>query len=259
MSINSKTKISPTTSLCDQNETQIFVRGRDLVNELIGVHSFTEVFYFLTCGKLPTKPQTQILDACLVTLMEHGINPSSIVARLISSTNPNEPQVAIAAGLMAIGGKFGGTAEQSAIVLTDLAELISTSGESAILQTAQRLISSGAPIAGFGHLHHKPDDPRSPRLIAIAESTGIPLPYTTLLKKLSIEIDAVKGRHLTINATGAIGALLLDIGIPMSAIRSVAVVSRSAGLAGHLVEELNKPAALTIWRASRASVPFSSD
>lgn len=259
MSEHRKEKRTPTTSLCDQNETQIFVRGVDLVNDLMGVHSFTEVFYFLACGKLPTKPQTKILDACLVTLMEHGINPSTIVARLISGTNPEEPQVAIAVGLLAIGGKFGGTAEQSATVLTELEKDVSSSGESAILKTAQRLIGSGAPIPGFGHLHHKPNDPRSPRLIAISESTGIPLPYTTLLQKLSKEIDVIKGRHLTINATGAIGALLLDIGIPISAIRSVAVISRSAGLAGHLVEESNNPAALTIWRASRDAVPYASE
>ncbi len=254
-----KGKTPPTTSLCDQNETQIFVRGSDLVNDLMGVRSFTEMFYFLVCGKFPTQAQTTILDACLVTLMEHGINPSTIVSRLISGTNPEEPQVAIAAGLLAVGGKFGGTAEQSAQVLSGLAKAVASEGETAIAEAAKRLIASGAPIPGFGHLHHKPDDPRSPRLFAVAAKTGMALPYTTLLQKLSIEIDAVKGRHITINATGAMGALLLDIGVPIAAIRSVAVVTRSAGLAGHLVEESQKPAAITLWRAGRDAVPYVAE
>ncbi len=261
MSNNSKGegKTPPTTSLCDQNETQIFVRGSDLVNDLMGVRSFTEMFYFLVAGKFPSPAQTTILDACLVTLMEHGINPSTIVSRLISGTNPQEPQVAIAAGLLAVGGKFGGTAEQSAQILAELADAVALQGESAITEASKRLIASGAPIPGFGHLHHKPDDPRSPRLFAVAAATGIALPHMALLQKLSAEIDAVKGRHITINATGAMGALLLDIGIPITAIRSVAVVSRSAGLAGHLVEESKKPAAITLWRAGRAAVPYVAE
>jgi citrate synthase len=249
----------PTTSLCTQDETTIFVRGRDLINELVGAHTFTEMLYFLTCARMPTSAQTRILDACLVTLMEHGINPSTIVTRLISDNNPEEPQVAIAAGLLAVGGQFAGTAEQCAAVLIDLAAEVERDGDAAIRATARRLIEGGATIAGFGHLHHKPDDPRTPRLFAVAEATGIELVYSTLLRRLSAEIDAIKGRHLTINATGAIGALLLDIEVPTAAIRCFSVVSRSAGLVGHLIEEKRKPAALTIWRQSRAAVPYAAE
>jgi citrate synthase len=240
------------TSICTSDLTSITVRGRDLVNDLIGELSFTEMLYFLSCGRKPDAAQARVLDACLVTIMEHGINPSTIVARLIADTVPDEPQVAIAAGLLGVGGVFAGTSEQCAAILLELKK----EGEGAISRTAERLLASGQPIPGFGHLHHKPDDPRSPRLFAVAEKAGIKQDHTRLLRKLGAAIDAAKGRHITINATGAIGALMLDIDVPVAAIRCFSVVARSAGLTAHLLEEKSNPAARTIWRESRNAVPY---
>jgi citrate synthase len=246
------------TSICTSDLTSITVRGRDLVNDLIGELSFTEMLYFLSCGRKPDAAQAKVLDACLVTIMEHGINPSTIVARLISDTVPQEPQVAIAAGLLAVGGVFAGTSEQCAAILLDLSKEVEREGEGTIRKQAERLLASGQPIPGFGHLHHKPDDPRSPRLFAVAERAGIKLDYTNLLRKLGAAIDAAKGRHITINATGAIGALMLDIGVPLEAIRCFSVVARSAGLTAHLLEEKSNPAARTMWRESRNAVPYAA-
>ena len=240
------------TSICTSDLTSITVRGRDLVKDLIGELSFTEMLYFLSCGRKPDAGQVKVLDACLVTIMEHGINPSTIVARLIADTVPDEPQVAIAAGLLGIGGVFAGTSEQCAAILAELAR----EGEGAVRTTAERLLASGQPIPGFGHLHHKPEDPRPAKLFAVAERAGIKQTHTQLLRKLSAAIDAVKGRHITINATGAIGALMLDIGVPLAAIRSFSVVARSAGLTAHLLEEKSNPAARAMWRESRNAVPY---
>jgi citrate synthase len=238
------------TSICTSDLASITVRGRDLVNDLVGELSFTEMLYFLACGRKPDAGQVKVLDACLVTIMEHGINPSTIVARLTAHMVPEEPQVAIAAGLLGIGGQFAGTSEQCAAILQELAK------EGDVRKTAERLIASGQPIPGFGHLHHKPDDPRTPRLFAVAEKAGVKQTHARLLLALGKAIDEVKGRHITINATGAIGALMLDIDVPLAAIRSFSVVARSAGLTAHLLEEKSNPAARTIWRESRNAVPY---
>jgi citrate synthase len=240
------------TSICTSDLTSITVRGRDLVNELVGEMSFTEMLYFLSCGRKPDAGQVKVLDACLVTIMEHGINPSTIVSRLISDTVPDEPQVAIAAGLLAVGGVFAGTSEQCAAILMQLKK----DGDGAVRKTAERLIASGQPIPGFGHLHHKPDDPRTPKLFAVAEKAGVKQDHMRLLRALGKAIDEVKGRHLTINATGAIGALMLDIDVPLEAIRCFTVVARSAGLTAHLLEEKSNPAARVMWKESRNAVPY---
>ena len=80
--------------------------------------------------------------------------------------------------------------------------------------------------------------------------------FARLLQALSRAIDEVKGRHITINATGAIGALMLDIDVPLAAIRCFSVVARSAGLTAHLLEEKTNPAARVMWKESRNAVPY---
>ena len=91
------------THIATSNATSITVRGRDLVHDLMGRHSFTDMIYFLLRGRMPTASQTRVLDACLVTLMEHGWTPTSIIARLAIDSVPGQAQVGIAAGFPKIG------------------------------------------------------------------------------------------------------------------------------------------------------------
>ena len=71
-------------------------------------------------------------------------------------------------------------------------------------------------------------------------------------------VDAA-GRHVTINATGAIATLLLEIGIPVPVMRAMAVVSRAGGLAGHVLEEQETGSARKIWDLSRDGIPFAQE
>ncbi len=74
-----------TTSIATSDTTSITVRGHDLVHDLVGRHSFTEMLYFLIVHRFPSPGETRVLDACLVTLMEHGWTPSSIITRLTAT------------------------------------------------------------------------------------------------------------------------------------------------------------------------------
>jgi citrate synthase len=75
---------------------------------------------------------------------------------------------------------------------------------------------------------------------------------------LSAAVDARAGRHLTINATGAIGALLLEIDVPLMAMRAMAVISRCGGLAGHILEEHQTRSARLIWKLTEANIPYAA-
>lgn len=236
--------------------TTVRVRGRDLVNELIGKLSFTEMLYFLTCDRMPDAVQVRLLDACLVTLMEHGLTPSAVIARLMADSVPEEPQVAIASGLLAIGSVYAGTTETCAELLLDLDQRIRGGEADAAAALARDYASRKRPVPGFGHGTHKPDDPRTARLFALAEEAGKADRYVRLLATLGREVDAAFGRHITINATGAIGAILLEIDVPVSAMRAFSVVSRAGGLVGHLIEEQATRSGRAIWHAAKATVPY---
>ena len=242
------------THIATSDTATITVRGKDLVNELIGRHSFTETLYFLICDRLPSAGQARVLDACLVTLMEHGWTPTSIIARMVADSVPGQAQVALAAGLLAVGDVFAGTMDGCARLLHD--GVGAPDPAAYCEEVVARHRAEKRPLPGFGHPFHKPDDPRSPRLFAVAAEAGHDGRYVALLRRLGETLDRAAGRHLTINATGAIAALLLEIGMPLTVMRAVAVVSRAGGLAGHLVEEERTHAAREIWRMAEDGIPY---
>ena len=193
--------------------TTVRVRGRDLVNELIGnVHASPRCCISSPAIACPTPQQVRLLDACLVTLMEHGLTPGAVIARLMADSVPEEPQVAIASGLLAIGSVYAGTTETCAALLLAMG---SAHHRPARRDAAAEIAREHAdkrkrPVPGFGHGTHKPDDPRTARLFADRAQAG---PRRRLCCDAAIarrrrSITSF-GRHITINATGAIGALLL--------------------------------------------------
>lgn len=243
-----------TTSIATSDTTSITVRGHDLVHDLIGRRSFTEMLYFLIVHRFPTPGEARMLDACLVTLMEHGWTPSSIITRLTADSVPNQVQVAIAAGLLAVGDVFAGTMDGCAHILAEGIDHPDSAAYCAEVVARHR--AAKTPMPGFGHPFHKPDDPRPPRLFQIAAEEGLGGRYIALLQRLAAELDRAMGRHLTINATGAMAACLLEIGIPTTIMRGIAVVSRAGGLAGHILEETETHAAREVWRMTEEGVPY---
>jgi citrate synthase len=242
------------THIATSDATSITVRGKDLVNDLMGKVGFTGMTYFLIAGRMPTDNEVRVLDACLVTLMEHGWTPTSIIARLAADSVPGQSQVGIAAGLLAIGDVFVGTMEGCGRILA--AGLQASDPDAYCRDVVADYRARKAPMPGFGHPFHKPDDPRPPRLFDIAREAGCEGKAIALLQKVSAELDRAAGRHLTINATGAISALLLEIGLPPEVMRSIAVISRSGGLAGHLAEEQKTHAARRIWQLAEEHIPY---
>jgi citrate synthase len=105
---------------------------------------------------------------------------------------------------------------------------------------------------------HKPDDPRTPKLFALAESEGVPGEHIAALRTLSAAVDERFGKHITINATGAIGALLGEIGVPAPVMRGIAVISRSAGLVAHIAEEQRSPSMRYMWELVEEGVPYEA-
>ncbi|MBU6269919.1 MAG: citryl-CoA lyase [Betaproteobacteria bacterium] len=248
----------PTTAICHATPEAIFVRGANLVDELIGQVSFTEMILFQMLGQRPTRTQTVLLDAVLVTLMEHGLTPSAIATRLIYDSAPEALQSAVAAGVLGVGSTFIGTMEGCSAMIAEMLE--APEGVPArAAAIADRLRAERKPAHGFGHPHHKPDDPRSPRLFEVALREGVPGRHIAALQTLSREIDRAFGRHLTINATGAIAAVLGEIGIPQPVMRGIAVISRAAGLVGHIWEERQRPSARWIWNTVEHGIAYDGD
>jgi citrate synthase len=244
-----------TTSIATATVEDVFVRGKSLCRDLIGKVSFTQMTYFQITGRMPTEAQTAVVDACLVALMEHGLTPSVLAARLVCSSAPEALQGAVAAGLLGVGSVFVGTVEGCAALLERI--VLAEDG----MQTEARRIAEEhraalRPVPGFGHPVHKPDDPRSACVLRVASAGGVAGKNVEALRTLSAAVDAVQGRHITVNATGAIAAALADAGVPVEIMRGFAVLARCAGLVGHVHEEQRQPAMRAIWEAADRAVPY---
>jgi citrate synthase len=244
----------PITNLCLTETDKITVRGHDLTSELMGVRTFTETFWLLIAGKLPTSQQTRLVDAVLIALMEHGFTPQAIAARMIAYCEPEAAQAAIAAGLLGIGSRFGGAMSLTATLLTEI--INSDDKGSAAREIIARYRKVKSNIPGFGHPQHRPDDPRSLRLFEIARESGLTGKHVDAIQMLSGEIDQAFGRHLTINTTGAIAAVLGDLGVPDEIMRGFAVVSRSAGLVAHLKEENEQHTAAYFYECAQRGIRY---
>jgi citrate synthase len=249
--------MSTTTSIATSTPADIVVRGKSLCQDLLGKLTFTEMLFFQILGEAPTPAQTAVVDAALIALMEHGLTPSVLAARLVYSSAPESLQGAVGAGLQAVGSRFVGTVEGCAALLD---RMITGDQARAAEDVAEAIVAehraARRPVPGFGHNLHVPDDPRTPRLFALARQHGAAGAHVAALELLSATLDRALGRHLTINATGAVAATLGDVGVPAEIMRGFALIARCAGLVGHLREEQQHPAMATIWEAAERAVPY---
>jgi citrate synthase len=242
------------TGIATSTPDDIIIRGESLCRDLLGQVTFTEMLCFLVIGKRPSPEQIAVVDGCLVALMEHGLTPSALATRLVYASATEAMQGAVAAGLLAVGSLFVGTVEGCAHLLARIAAAADPARE------AERVVAehtaARTPVPGFGHPQHTPDDPRTPRLFQIARQRGVAGRHIAAVETLSRALDDALGRHVTINATGAVAAALADCGVPTAIMRGFALVARCGGLVAHIHEEQQRPAMRSIWAAAERAVPY---
>lgn len=234
--------------------TRIRVQGMDLMQDIMGKLNLGDFAFLEIQKRLPTPAESIVFNAMLATLVEHGMTPMVIAARLTYLGAPESLQGAVAAGLLGMGTTFAGTAEGSARILQEAlcSEAADTSdAELPALAEAivKRLRETRQPIPGIGHNIHKPVDPRATRLFDLAQEHGLSGRYVRLMQHIAAAAERAlnKPGQLPVNATGALGALSSEMGIPWKLCRGLAVIGRSIGIVGHIAEELRNPIAREIW------------
>jgi citrate synthase len=225
---------SPVSHISQAYPDRVEVRGRDLTGDLMGRLSFTEYFHLLLTGREPTEHQRFFLDLLLVAIAEHGMMPTNVAARMTLAADPNSLHGAVAAGILGAGPVILGTAEECAKLLEraragDPAELVA------------QIRAAGGKVPGFGHPVHKPLDPRAERILELADERKVSGAHVELARAIRDAVAEAWGRPLTMNVSMPIAAVMLDLGFPATAVKSVPILARTAGLLGHLAEEQQHP------------------
>jgi citrate synthase len=234
----------PESAICGSDDETIVVRGADLCRDLIGKLSFTDYFWLLVTGNRPGPMASRVLDATLVAIAEHGLVPSVQASRMTLAAAPDAIQGAVAAGILGCGSVILGASEAAGrlfLRIDALARDEDLSLEAAATEVVRELRAQKQAIPGYGHPLHKARDPAGTpgHFVAIAEAVEKVLPGLT-------------GRDLRLNVSAAIPAVLLDVGFPAEALRGVPILARTAGLIGHLTEELAHPIGFALsYQATR--------
>ena len=247
----------PTTSISTSDEHTIVVRGRDLCRDLIGRISFTDYFHLLVTGRQATPAATAVLDATLVAIAEHGLVPSVQASRMTLAA-PDALQGAVAAGILGCGSVILGASETAGRMFCEIDERASTHGDdldAAALAVVQGYREAKRSIPGYGHPLHKERDPRVNALFAVARDHGADMRFVAIAEAVERVIPLVLGKQLKLNVSAGIPAVLLGIGFPLAALKGVPILARTAGLIGHLTEELERSIGFALsYQASREVV-----
>jgi citrate synthase len=245
------------TEMGSTTPTTITVCGMDLADDIMGKISFPDRAFRMVAGRLPNERESVLFNAVLVSLADHGITPTVLAARLTYLGAPEALQGAVAAGVLGGGSVFLGVAEDAARFLDETLTGLPPNPDDRALRTAAAtavaaLREQGRRTPGLGHPVHKQTDPRVPRMYALAEQLELLGPHLRLLELVAEASDEQSNRHLPINGAGVAGAALADLGFDWRIIRGFALLARTAGLLGHLAEEMREPMAMPLWQMVEA-------
>lgn len=233
------------TALTSIAPNAILVRGYPL-DEMMGRLSFAEAVYLLLMGELPSSAIGRMLNAILISSIDHGVTPPSTLAARNVATSGAPLKDAVAAGILAFGPHHGGDIE-SCMRFLDRGLSIVRGGQS-MQETADRLgddcLKAGLAPPGFGHRFHT-RDPRAARLFQMALELELEGEHVRMLRAMERAMarrpDA-ETHPLPVNVDGAIAAISADLGFSYELGNAIFLVSRLPGLIAHAHEEKTREA-----------------
>ena len=224
-----------TTSITNIGPGKIEVRGYP-IEQLMEKRTFAETIFLVLKGELPGEAEAEMFEAILVSSVDHGVSPPSVLGARNSISAGNQLNAAVAGGILSIGDVHGGAIERSAKIMQEWAKKQGSSDETA-KELVEHLSSQKIRMPGFGHRLHK-TDPRTLKLFEKAERLHFSGPHIELCKAIEKALEEKTGRRLPINVDGAIAAVISDMGFDHRLGKGFFILSRTAGLVAHVFEEL---------------------
>ncbi|GAB4313599.1 MAG: citryl-CoA lyase [Candidatus Zixiibacteriota bacterium] len=210
------------------------------VEELMGNVGFADAVYLALMGELPDKATSTIVNAILVSSIDHGTTPPSVLSTLTVASTGAPLGSAVAAGILSISKFHGGAIEDCMTAIKaalDRARTDGSSMEGAALAIFQEYKERKERLSGFGHRVHT-RDPRTVRLLALMEDLGRAGDGVKMAKAFEAVIEQKTGKSLPLNVDGAIAAVLVDLNIPPGMANAFFMIARLPGLVAHAYEEM---------------------
>ena len=193
----------------------------------------------MIAGAPPPAPLVQGLDAYLCCVADHGLNASTLSARVVASTG-SDMVSAVVAGVGALKGPLHGGAPGPVL------DMLDAIGDPA--RTRQWLvdqIAAGRRIMGMGHRVYRVRDPRAAALeraaarLAAEGGAGTRLSFAGVVEREAEALLAERHpeRNLRANVEFYTAVLLEAVGIPRALFSPTFAASRVAGWCAHYDEQ----------------------
>lgn len=216
----------------------IHIRGYDIA-DLIRSGSFGDVVFLLLKGEWPKRGEGKLVEAILISSCEHSLAaPSTDATRLVASCGVPLPS-AVAAGILAIGEYHAGAIETCARTLAEGLAKDDPDLSGAARRLVEKVLGRGERLLGFGHPVHRVD-PRVRPLFDLAGQSGLAGHWVPFALQVEQALEEKLNRSLPINVDGAIAALLLEMELDWRVGKAFFVISRSAGLSAHYLEQVTR-------------------
>src|SRR6476620_3037897 len=152
------------TALTSIAPNAILIRGYP-VDEMMGRLSFADAVYLLLMGELPTPAIGRMLNAVLVSSLDHGVMPPSTLAARNVATSGAPLKDCVAAGILAFGPHHGGDIEScmrfldGGLTMMRLGQTVEPAADAIV----RECVACNEVPPGFGHRFHT-REPRAARL-----------------------------------------------------------------------------------------------
>jgi citrate synthase len=192
-------------------------------------------FLWMLNGEKPSVTATKTFDLALILHADHELNASTFAARVIAATL-SDIHSAVTGAIGALKGPLHGGANEAAMRM-----LFAIDKEGADpVQYVTELLAQKKKISGFGHRVYHTEDPRATHLRQMSEELSESSGNTKWFKmSRAIEKYILAEKKLNANVDFYSASTYTMLGIDLDLFTPIFAVSRIAGWAAHVIEQLD--------------------
>jgi citrate synthase len=192
-------------------------------------------FLWMLNGEKPSETAVKTMDLALVLHAEHELNASTFAARVIAATL-SDIHSAVTGAIGALKGPLHGGANEEVMRLL---LVIDKTGADPV-EHVKKMLDAKQKVSGFGHRVYKTEDPRATHLRKMSEQlgkdAGMPKWYD-MSRAIELYIKAEKKLNANVDFYSA--STYTTLGIDIDLFTPIFAVSRIAGWAAHVIEQLD--------------------
>jgi len=192
-------------------------------------------FLWMLNGVKPSETAIRTLDIALILHADHELNASTFAARVIAATL-SDIHSAITGAIGALKGPLHGGANEGVMRLL---HTIDKAGVDPV-EYVKSMLAAKQKISGFGHRVYKTEDPRATHLRKMSAQLGRDSGQSKWYEmSRAIELHINKDKKLNANVDFYSASTYATLGIDIDLYTPIFAVSRIAGWAAHVIEQLD--------------------